>query len=90
MDKPEWMQDSLVKNIDDKKLQFLQELVLGGKGKNQKEIMPYMLLKMKQAKAEHISFSQTDITNVIAAIKAHSSEEENTQMDQLLKKAPTK
>ena len=46
--KPEWMNDSLVKNIDEKKLEFLNDLVLGGRGKSQKEAMPYMMLKMKQ------------------------------------------
>ena len=55
--KPEWMNDSLVKNIDEKKLAFLNDLVLGGRGKSQKEAMPYMMLKMKQAKADNISFS---------------------------------
>ena len=31
--RPEWMNDPLVKNIEEKKLQFLSELVLGGRGK---------------------------------------------------------
>ena len=52
--KPEWMNDSLVKNIDEKKLAFLNDLVLGGRGKSQKEAMPYMMLKMKQVKGTAI------------------------------------
>ena len=79
--RPEWMNDPLVKNIEEKKLQFLSELVLGGRGKSQKEAMPYMMQKMKQAKADKISFS-------LAAIKNHSTPEELEQIDKIMKKVP--
>lgn len=87
--KPEWMNDPLVKNIDEKKLHFLSELVLGGRGKSQKEAMPYMMLKMKQAKADNISFSSAEVAAVVAAIKNHSTPEELEQIDKIMKKAPT-
>ncbi len=86
--KPEWMNDSLVKNIDEKKLHFLSDLVFGSKGKSQKEAMPYMMIKMRQAKEENITFSQSEITNVITAIKNHSTPEELSQIDKIMKKAP--
>ena len=86
--RPEWMNDPLVKNIEEKKLQFLSELVLGGRGKSQKEAMPYMMQKMKQAKAEQISFSSAEIASVIAAIKNHSTPEELEQIDKIMKKVP--
>lgn len=85
--KPEWMNDPLVQHIEEKKLAFLSELVFGGKGKTQKEMMPFMMMKMKQAKAEHISFSPAEVTAVVEAIKRHSSPEEKQQIDQILKKA---
>lgn len=88
--KPEWMSDPLVKNIEDKKLQFLSELVTGGRGKSQKESMSYMMLKMKQAKAEHISFSSSEVAAVVAAIKNHSTPEELEQIDNIMKKASAK
>lgn len=87
--KPEWMSDPLVAHIDEKKLQFLSELVVGGRGKNQKEMMSFMMSKMKQAKAEHISFSNADVNAVIAAIKNHSTPEELQQIDHIMKKAST-
>lgn len=34
--KPEWMNDPLVKDIEETKLQFLSNLVLGSKGKSKK------------------------------------------------------
>lgn len=88
--KPEWMNDPLVKDIEERKLEFLSELVLGGHGKSQKEAMPYMMQKMKQAKAEKISFSASDISAVISAIKNHSTPEELEQINDLMKKAPHK
>lgn len=87
--KPEWMNDPLVKDIDEKKLNFLSDLVFGGRGKSQKEMMPYMMMRMKQAKADNISFSSSEIAAVIAAIKNHSTPEELAQIDNIMKKAPT-
>lgn len=86
--KPEWMNDSSVKNIDEKKLTFLSELVTGGNGKSQKEAMPYMMAKMKQAKTENITFSSAEVATVIAAIKKYSTPEELEQIDKIIKKAP--
>lgn len=88
--RPEWMNDSLVKNMDGKKLQFLSEFILGGKGKSQKEAIPYMMLKMKQAKAENITFSSSDIAAVVAAIKKYSTPEEKEQIDYIIKRASNK
>lgn len=88
--KPEWMNDPLVKDIEEKKLQFLSELVLGGRGKTQKEAMPYMMQKMKQAKEDKISFSATDINAVVSAIKNHSTPEELEQINNLMNKSPHK
>lgn len=85
--KPEWMSDPLVKDISEKKLQFLSDLVFGGRGKNQKEMMSYMMLKMKQAKAENISFSSAEVSAVVSAIKKHSTPEELEQIDHIMNKA---
>lgn len=86
--KPEWMNDSLVKGIEEKKLEFLNDLVLGGRGKSQKEAMPYMMMKMKQAKADNISFSSAEVAAVVAAIKNHSTPEELAQIDKIMRQAP--
>lgn len=86
--KPEWMNDPLVKDIEEKKLQFLSDLVLGGQGKSQKEMMAYMMQKMKQAKTDKISFTSGEVTAVITAIKSHSTPEELEQIENIMKKAP--
>ena len=87
--KPEWMNDPMVKHIDEKKLQFLGDLVTGGNGKSQKEALPYMMMKMKQAKTENITFSSTETATIVATIKKYSSPEELAQIDHIMKKAPT-
>ena len=38
--RPAWMSDPLVKDIPQRKLQFLEQLFAQGRGKNQKEMLP--------------------------------------------------
>ena len=57
-ERPEWMSDPLVKDISLNKLEFLGSLVTGGKGKSQKELMSFFMLRMKEAKQADISFSK--------------------------------
>ena len=49
-ERPEWMSDPLVKDISLSKLEFLGSLVTGGKGKSQKELMSFFMLRMKEAR----------------------------------------
>lgn len=86
--KPEWMNDPLVKDIEETKLQFLSNLVLGGKGKSKNEMIPFMMQQMKQAKAAKISFSATEVSLVVTAIKNHSTPEELEQIEKIMQKAP--
>ncbi len=88
MEKPAWMYDDMVKDIDEKKLTFLGSLVEGGKGKSQREMMPFFLGKMKESKSLGISYSPAEINLVIEAIKKHSSEDELQKIDEIMKKAP--
>ncbi len=84
--KPAWMADELVKDIPEKKLEFLGQLFADGHGKSQKEMMAYLMPMMKKAKAEKLTFTPQEMNAAIAAIKKHSTEEELEQIDKLLKK----
>lgn len=86
--RPEWMSDPMLNNIEENKLLFLGELVTGCQGKNQKELMAFMMAKMKQAKSQSISFSSAEVGAVIGAIKKYSTPEEIRQIDNIMKKAP--
>jgi hypothetical protein len=80
------MNDPLVQNIPQKKLDFLGKLFAEGKGKNQKQMMAYIMPMMKKARAEKLTFSQQEINACIQAIKNHSTKEELEKIDEILKK----
>lgn len=88
-ERPEWMSDPLVKDISLSKLEFLGSLVTGGKGKSQKELMSFFILRMKEARQADISFSKDEVARVIEAIRLHSTREELEKMNEIMKKAPT-
>ncbi len=81
---PAWMEDPLVKDISKNKLDFLSKLFTEGKGKSQKEMMAFFIPMMKKAKAENLSFTQTEIAACIQAIKKHSTPEELNQINKLM------
>jgi len=83
--RPEWMNDPLVKDIPQKKLDFLGKMFVESKGKNQKQMMGYLMPIMKKAKAEKLTFSQDEINACIQAIKNHSTQEELEKIDNILK-----
>ena len=84
---PAWMTDPLVKDIPEKKLRFLGQMFADGQGKNQKEMMAYLMPMMKKVKQENLTFTPQEMSSAIAAIKKHSSEEELKQIDKILEKA---
>ena len=85
--KPDWMQDELVKDIPQSKLDFLGSMFAEGHGKSQKEMMAMLLPMMKKAKQEKLTFTQQEMTAAIAAIKKHSSPEELKQINKILEKS---
>lgn len=85
-ERPAWMNDPLVKDIPQRKLDFLGKLFMDGQGKNQKQMMSYIMPMMRKAKAEKLTFSQNEINACIQAIKNHSTPEELKKIDNLLSK----
>ena len=85
--RPQCMSDPLVKEIPEKKLEFLGEMFAEGHGKSQKEMMAFLMPMMKKARAENLTFTPQEMNAAIAAIKKHSSEEELKQIDKILDKA---
>lgn len=93
--RPAWMTDPLVKDIPEKKLQFVEQLFAQGNawksssthGKSQKEMMAYLVPMMKKAKAENLTFTPQEMNAAIAAIRKHSTREELSQIDKILEKS---
>ena len=86
-ERPVWMTDPLVKDIPEKKMQFVEQLFVQGHGKSQKEMMAYLMPMMKKAKAENLTFTPQEMNAAIAAIRKHSTKEELTQIDKILEKS---
>lgn len=84
--RPAWMDDELVKDIPQKKLDFAAMLFETGHGKSQKDMMRTVLPMMKRAKAENLTFNQNELNACIQAIKKHSTQEEIAKMDEILSK----
>lgn len=84
--RPAWMSDPIVKDIPEKKLEFLGRMFAEGQGKSQKEMMAFMMPMMKKAKQENLTFTPLEMSAAIAAIKKYSSAEELKQIDKILEK----
>ncbi|MCM1569557.1 MAG: hypothetical protein NC081_08935 [Roseburia sp.] len=88
--KPAWMEDELVQDIPQKKLDFLQQLFLEGQGKNQKELMTFLMPLLKKANQEGLKLTQQEMNAAISSIKKHSTDQEKEKINQLLKKTNMK
>lgn len=84
---PEWMNDDLVKDIPKEKLHFLGSIFTELQGKNQKELMSQMIVVMRKAKEQNMTFNPSEMNSTIAAIKKYSSPEELVKIDNILNKA---
>lgn len=84
--RPTWMSDPLVKDIPEKKLDFLGEIFAESQGKSQRELMMSLMPMMNRARQENLSFSPQEMAAAIAAIRKYSSEEELRQIDSILEK----
>lgn len=81
------MSDPLVKDIPEKKLDFLGQMFEQSRGKSQKELMASLFPMMARAKQENLTFTPQEMGAAIAAIKNHSTAEELKQIDKILEKA---
>ncbi len=79
-----WMNDSRISHIDDAKLQFLQKLVFEMQKLSDKEKLPFLMALATSTKKKNISFSDTEVSQIIEVIKEYSSEEEIQKMNKIL------
>lgn len=84
--RPAWMSDPLVKDIPEKKLDFLSQIFQESQGKTQRELMVSLMPMMNRARQENLNFTPQEMSAAIAAIRRHSSEEEQKQIDNILEK----
>jgi len=82
---PKWMDDELVKDISQEKLDFLSRLFVDSQGKSQKELMMMLMPLMKEAKKKNLTFTPAEMNAAIAAVRKYSTEEELSKIDNILK-----
>ena len=84
--RPAWMNDESVRDIDIRKLEFIQELHDNSQVTSQKELMMKLMPKLKYAKEQGLLLSLKEVNTAIAAIKKYSTPEELEQIDKVLNK----
>lgn len=82
---PAWMQEPSVQEISRHKLDFLQKLVFESKTLSQKELLPFLMALAQRSREENISFSTKEMNAIIEALKKHSTPEEISKMNQIMR-----
>lgn len=78
-----WMNNPALKNIDPAKLEMLLSLTESGKGKSQKELLPFLLAAANQSKKNGMSFSSQETDAIIEVMKIGKSPDEIRKIEQL-------
>ena len=58
---PSFFNNAAFSNMSPEKMQFLLAFAQKDKPKNMKDIMPFLLSNMKQAKDQHLDFSKPEV-----------------------------
>lgn len=80
-----WMQDASIRDIEPKKLDFLQKLVFESEKLTSKERLPFFLAIANRSKQENINFTEEEVSRIITVLKKVSTPKEIAKMDQILR-----
>lgn len=79
-----WMNNPALKNIDAAKLQMLMTLANQGKGKSQKELLPFLMAAASQTKSSGNSFTNEETNLILEVLKQGKSPEETAKIEQMV------
>lgn len=79
-----WMNNPALGGIDPAKLQMLTSLASQAQGKNQNELLPFLMAAASQTQSNNMSFKQDEIDTIINVMKLGKSPQEVQRMDRLL------
>lgn len=85
MNKPEWMNDPSLADIDQAKLDFLQKLVFESQNLSPKEMLSFLMNVSQRGKDSSVSFTKEEMNRVIAVLKQHSTPDEITRIDKAVR-----
>lgn len=78
-----WARNPALGGIDPSKLQMLMGFADQAKGKNQNELLPFLMSAVSQAQDQNVSFQSSEMDAIINAIKAGKSPEQIQKIDRL-------
>lgn len=85
MEHPEWMNDMRLKNIDNKKLDFLQKLVFESSNLSEKQKIPFLMALANKAQKDKVKFSREETLEIIEVLKDYSTQDELQKINSILK-----
>ena len=85
MEHQEWMNDLRLKNIDNKKLDFLQKLVFESSNLSKKQKIPFLMALANKAQKDKVKFSREETLEIIEVLKDYSTQDELQKINSILK-----
>lgn len=85
MEHQEWMNDIRLKNIDNKKLDFLQKLVFESSNLTEKQKIPFLMALANKAQKDKVRFSREETLEIIEVLKDYSTQDELQKINSILK-----
>lgn len=85
MEHQEWMNDVRLKNIDNKKLDFLQKLVFESSNLTEKQKIPFLIALANKAQKDKVKFSREETLEIIEVLKDYSTQDELQKINSILK-----
>ena len=83
--KTEVFMTSQQNSIPKEKLHFLQKLVFESSSLSQKELLPFLMALAQKSREASISFSDTEISSILMAIRKYATPEEQLKMNQIVR-----
>ena len=78
-----WTNNPSLQNIDPQKLEMLLKLTEPGKGKAQKDLLPFLMAAANQSRKNGMSFSTQETDAIIEVLKTGKSPAEVQKIEQL-------
>lgn len=80
----DWMNDESLKNIEPYKLQFLQALVFESSNLKKEQMLPFLIAVMKRGKEKNVSFSEDEISAIVAVLRKSATPEELSKIEKIM------
>lgn len=87
MEQDFWKNIKLPEDMSEEKVEFLTQAIEGSRNLKKQELLPYLTRLMRVSKEKQLTFTDSEIQFIIAAIRSSSSPEQNKYIDQLMQES---